>query len=470
MQLDPIRDYIVSTTYRKEEQEGEKWSRPPARSSVVASAPGRETSRAVREVCRLEAPWCDLRTIWKLGDPNWNAAEALAGLLWFVGGKIRWEPLNGGSLHRTSPSGGGRFGTGLYVLGRRGGVPAAWRWQDGGLIDLLVRPPSDLLPPSDCVSILLMSDLGRLTREYGAFSACLSSLDCGFMLHQILLAASVAGFPASVDVSLGGERVVAGLGLQIDQMPLAMITIEKAGDALDRYPSRSWACPEPPTPLLPDALQRLLGARSTECSQARSDRVGARWIGGGSVLDDLIADSHHRTSGLSMGARPPGRFGIEDLHRLMLIWKRMPVFSGAMGLERHGIAVAFQLSDASDDASSVYRCSAGHGMSISDLEVCAHRAKSSADAPSPALLVTLGCDDLAEGRVTAGSTIRSHIAVGMVAQSLSLAVTRAGLCARPLKSYADQVADEVFDLSTRAVLQLWCDHPRQANPKLALIG
>ncbi|HEX9964806.1 MAG TPA: hypothetical protein VGB04_07465 [Allosphingosinicella sp.] len=487
------RDYVVSTTYRKEEQAGLKWSRlrgerdpgggaggPPRPDRPEDDHQGEGAGqKAVRELRFLAAvPGPSVPNVGSIADialGRLPAAAAppeavLATMLEHVALPLRWEPLNVATEHRGIPSGGGAFGAELYLVAAGHDGLACFRHvsQDGALKLEGSGPALQGILGGADLAFVIVGSLARYLNPYGEFSPCLASLECGLMQAQLSLLCRAHAW-TSETVTLHDYRAVSD-ALQLghwSRIPAVVIRVTGpgAGEAVTGFRRETLSTSEvvasEPADEYP-RMRRLIDAIVNEPAPPSAgpgplpEGASPAGLAAGSSIDllDLI---RHRSSGLSADLnRQDGRTTMAVLSGLAAEIALLHSLDGATDLA--GVRLSMTLV-ATDQAG-------GRPMAF-DVDLRDGRLTPAAEPSTrwSQFMFTIGVDDVAEERRSGSrSFILNHIAAGALAQKICLAATAQGLFARPLRGYSEASANMFLGLEFRAILQIACGVRRQANP------
>jgi hypothetical protein len=491
------RDYVVSTTYRKYEQDGLKWSE--WRAGQAGGAEPSLTSRSVRPhdtYRRQEVQSSLLRPVRflaavpgpsseKLGSiaeiasgilpaAGMAAQTVLATILAHVASPLRWEPLNGASPHRGIPSGGGIFGAELFVVAWDGEGPALFRQipQDNALCHEGVRPGLGGLLAGADLAFVIVGNLASFVDPYGEFSPCLASLECGILQAQLSLLCGAHGWALEIETRHDYGPVSKALGLDHwSRIPAAIVRVTGAGAADSIRPMRREMVSTSER-IRPDReaddfprMRALIEAIATETvPESRPPAVPAsHWAAdeeAGSSTD-LLEIIRRRTSGhVDDLPQAAGRVAMADLTALAADLARLHSIEGRTDLADVGLSLGLLATDsvAGIECPFAVDLRGGH--------------LSPATSPSShwnRLVFTIGVDDVAEERRSgARSFLLNHLAAGALGQRLCLAAAARGLFARPLRSYSEAAANKYLGLESRAILQVACGVGRRVNPSYDL--
>jgi hypothetical protein len=488
------RDYVVSTTYRKEEQAGLKWSRLRGERDA-AGAPGialrsdgvedghqaRGAGQRSVQASRFQAavPGPSIAQVGSIAQIARGLLPAagsppeaiLATILEHAALPLRWEPLNVAAQHRGIPSGGGAFGAELFLIAGDHDGLACFRHisQDGVLKrEGGSRSLHGILAGAD-LAFVIVGNLASYLDPYGEFSPCLASLECGIMQAQLSLLCNAQGW-TSETVTRHDYRAVSE-ALQLghwSRIPAVVMRVTGPGadEAVMRTRretlSTSEAVPRDPGadeyPRMRDLIDTIVNEPVPPAPAGRIvlDRASATGIAGGSTID-LLELIRRRSSGLNADLnRPDGRSAIAALTALAAEIAVLHALEGPSDLAGARLALTLLATD-----------QVGGQASPFDLDLRDGRLSPAAEPSKPWTLstFTIAVDDVAEER-RSGSRgfVLNHIAAGALSQRICLAATAYGLVARPIRGYAESDANMFLKLEDRAILQVACGVRRQANP------
>jgi hypothetical protein len=488
-----LRDYVVSTTYRKLEQDGVKWSearaghepkgetplssrsarpedtyrrqevhgRPMRRVRFLAAVPGPSSARtgSIADIAHGRRP--------AAGAP---AQTVLATILEHAALPLRWEPLNGASPHRGIPSGGGIFGAELFVVAREEQGPALYRQvpQDGALrCEESGDGLESLLAGAD-LAFVIVGNLASFVDPYGEFSPCLVSLECGIMQAQVTLLCIAHGWRCEIETRHDYRPVSAALGLgHWSRVPAAVVRVTGPGAADSVRPMRREAV---------STSERIRNDERADDYPRMRDLIGlisAETLGPSGPAPmppadvpvdpatesraDLLQVIRRRTSGHSHDlVQGAGQIAMADLAGLAAEIAMLHSTEGLTDLADLRLHLGLVARDSRSGMDSPFAV---------DL-----RSGSLSPAASPSarwnrLIFTIGVDDIAEERRSGSrSFLLNHFAAGALAQRICLAAAARGLFARPLRSYSEAGANRYLGLESRAILQVTCGLGRRVNP------
>lgn len=492
------RDYVVSTTYRKEEQAGLKWSwlrgehgasggpgiafrSDGSEDDHQAQGAGQKPVRASRFLAAVPCP--SLTHVGSIAEiargllpAGGSPPEAvLATILEHVALPLRWEPLNEATQHRGIPSGGGAFGAELFLIAPDHDGLACFRHisQDGALKrEGSSRSLHGILAGAD-LAFVIVGNLASYLNPYGEFSPCLASLECGIMQAQLSLLCRAHGWTSETGTRHDYRAVSEALQLgHWSRIPAIVMRVTGPGaaEAVMRFRreslSTSEVVPRDPGPdeypRMRDLIDTIVNEPVPPCTADRIFPDGAPAIGiaTGSPID-LLELIRQRSSGLNADLnRPDGRTGMAVLAALAA---EIAVFHSLEGpTDLAGVRLSLTLL-ASDQV--------GREALPFDLDLRDGRLSPAAEPAKQWSLstFTIAVDDVAEERRSGSrSFILNHIAAGALSQRICLAATAHGLVARPIRGYPEPTANMFLGLEDRAILQVACGIRRQANPSYDL--
>jgi len=488
------RDYVVSTTYRKHEQSGPKWTE--ARGELGAGAlvqvpfrpfrpeedyhrqdVHRKRLRPVRFLAAVPgAPSAKIGSIAEIALGLLPAAGSppetvLATILEYVALPLRWEPLNGASQHRGIPSGGGLFGAELFVIGRDQGGPVCLRQvpEDGVLRHDGARPEcKDLLADAD-LAFVIVGNLASFVNPYGEFSPCLVSLECGIMQAQLSLLCLAHGWTCEIETRHDYNAVSRALRLDHwNRVPAMIIRVSgpSAGEAIERLPRETISSSEA---VAPDdeadnypRMRDLIETIARETPPALSPPPAAPPAvpvdsAGPQSSTDMLEHMRSRTSGYNEDLNQAlGRVEMADLAVLARDIATLHALEGRTDLAGVRLSLTLLATNYVEGVDCPFAVDLRSGNMFP------------AAGPSSywnRLMFTIAVDDVAEERRSGSRAfLLNHFAAGALAQWICLAATAHGLFARPLRGYDEGSANQFLGLEHRAILQVACGVGRRVNP------
>ena len=485
------RDAIVSSTYRKLEQDGDKWRRlsndesdagmpnaAPAR--VAAEEIGRSSWTSVAlDVQPLPRP--DLACLGTLGDraTGGRAAQAidptrrLATLLASAAAPIRWEPRNAVHGHRGIPSPGPLFVSDILLLSAAGtGAMSAWRYLPSA--HALARIPgcsaADEAPVGG-FDVVIVGRLERCLTPYGDFSATLAALEAGHMQAQLAIVAKALGWRVGTQAVPGETAVRHALGLDHwTSQPFARMRV--------RGPGAAHALPTA------TCTVQVVTERATRPEDGEDYPRLRRFM---TMIQGLEASSEaaYTTVEDEVSALPPALAGLpladmilaRSSGRMHTTTPCRPTFDRT-ALEAIGPVLAALRPEPQDQLGEVglrlHLSVANHGRHASDnyvlddrtgsISIDTNRRSEDDGGSNHGVLATLSIDDLRElQRWGPAAFLTGHVAAGGQAQRFSLAAAAAGLCVRPTRSYVDAIVDATLPLERRAIYQMNCSREPPGN-------
>ena len=492
------RDYVVSTTYRKEEQAGLKWSRlrgerraagglgialgsEGSEDDYQAQGAGQKSVRASRFVAAVPGPSKTIAgSIAEIAGGSLPAAGSppeavLATILEHVALPLRWEPLNVATQHRGIPSGGGAFGAELFLIAHDPDGLACFRHisQDGALKREGSSPSLHGILAGADLAFVIVGNLASYLNPYGEFSPCLASLECGILQAQLSLLCHAYGWTSETvtrhDYGAVSEALQLGHWSRIPAI-VVRVTGPGAGEAVMRSRretlSTSEVVPRDPGedeyPRMRDLIDTIVKEPVPPCPADRivPDGTSATGIATGSPID-LLELIRHRSSGLNADLnRPDGRSAMAVLTALAAEIAVLHSLEGPNDLAGVPLSLTLLATDQVSRQALPF-----------DLDLRDGRLSPAAEPSKPwsQSTFTIGVDDVAEERRSGSrSFILNHIAAGALSQRICLAAAAQGLIARPLRGYAEPSANMFLKLEDRAILQVACGTRRQANPSYDL--
>jgi hypothetical protein len=433
---DPMRDYFVGATHRKDALCGGLWDKLrdqlDGRPAIDAPLPPRPAPRflAAAGLTLTEAP------------------ASLSTILAYTLGVTRWEPLNPNAEHRPCPSPGSRFTVEatLSVAARNG--LATWRHLPHDQLLVRVPDPRQSGLPEDCVEIALTCDLSRCASPYGDLAYCLATIELGAIVAQFAL---IAG---EFELRVEHVRAVAAT----PRLTAHVIAPEIAA-WLRETPPAPVAALEEHYPRFQIATFPLLGAMlssgipATARPKPFANGLAAKWPG------DVFGATARRSSGLQLqgGSRAKASPDIE----MLTAW--LDPFATAhasfAGIERHGVRVDVLLPGIEPlEHPDPRRLADGSTLFVA--------AAAGADrawgylAPPEATIVTVSVeyrryvDEFGDEAL-----FHMHLAAGIASQMIGLASAAAGLACRPMRSFDHATVDATLPIDNWSVLQLviWTD-------------
>lgn len=512
--LDIVRDYIVSTTYRKHEQRGANWTawraqgahtlHPPGAAKPIRSldesfpgAPAYGPERRPRMALKVEGwslPAAPRNALGRLGDlgasertPNtMSATERLSAILTYASKPLRWEPLNASALHRGIPSPSSLFLAEIYVVGRdRAGNMALARYLPDN--HMLARiddsgTGADLLA-DDALTLVIVGQLSRCLSPYGEFSPCLMSLEAGHLQVQLALLCQAVGWDSRSTACPADANVAAALGLaHWTQCPLVRIAISglQVGSAWPAGTAAS-ATTADLAPQWQDAdsfprLRQLIEAIGQEAGARRGASPGSPrvapaslpalpWRVASTPIEDLV---FRRSAGSFIGMAPLGEKVTQDSLRMMMAVAAHLRHGAADEVGDIDLTTLVSMKGSGDATDGGYSVDLDSGRVEAAPVSAAGRGheytRVNHVTRERSLVITLAVDDLREmRRFGPRAFILSHIAAGAAAQRLCLAAAAVGMFARPIKAYADFLVDTALPLERRSIYQLVCCFEQQAT-------
>jgi hypothetical protein len=490
------RDYVVSTTYRKEEQAGLKWSllrgeRAAAGEPGIALLSDEEDHRAQRSGGRSVR---ETRFLAALPGPSVTKAGSIAeiagGLLPAAAAPpeailatileqaalpLRWEPLNVATQHRGIPSGGGAFGAELFLIARDRDGLACFRHVagDGALKQEGAGASLDGILGGADLAFVIVGRLASYLDPYGEFSPCLASLECGIMQAQLSLLCRAHGWTGETVTRHDYRSVSEALQLgHWSRIPAVVMRVAGPGadEAVRRWRRETLATSEVVArdsdadeyPRMRELIQTIAREPVPPCAADGAVAKGAApaGIAAGSPMD-LLQLIRRRSSGLNADLnRPDGRIATAVLTGLAAELALLDSLEGPTDLAGVRLSVNVLATDQISRQTSPMDLDPGDGVL--------------SPAPEPSrpwsqFTFTIGVDDVAEERRSGTrSFILNHIAAGALCQRICLAASAHGLVARPLRGYPEAGANMFLDLDHRAILQVACGTRLQANPSYDL--
>jgi hypothetical protein len=443
---DPMRDYFVGTTHRKDALCGGLWDKLrdqlDGRPAIDAAPPARAMPR----------------TLTAAGLTLTEAPASLSTILAYTLGVTRWEPLNPNAEHRPCPSPGSRFTVEATLSVADPDGRATWRYLPHD--HLLVRVPdqrqSDL--PGNCVEISLTCNLSRCASPYGDLAYCLATIELGAIVAQLVL---IAG---EFELRLDPVRIVAAA---------SRLTARVLAPAIAAWLRDT---PSAPVALLDERYPRfqigdfpLLGAMLSSAMPATAgpgpfaNGLAAKWPG------DVFAAAARRSSGLQL----QGGSRAKDSPDLGLLTKWFDLFAAAQesfaGLERHGLRVDVLLPAGEPlDRLDPWRLANGSALYVAPA-ADADRAWGYF-APPNATIVTVSAEYCRYVEEFGDEALfHLHLAAGIVSQMIGLASAATGLACRPMRSFDHAAVDATLPIDNWSVLQLviWADEA--VNPAFRTI-
>jgi hypothetical protein len=444
---DPMRDYFVGTTHRKDTLCGGLWDKLrdqlDGRPAIDAPLPARATPR----------------TLTAAGLTLTEAPASLSTILAYTLGVTRWEPLNPNAEHRPCPSPGSRFTVEATLSVADPDGRATWRYLPHD--HLLVRVPDQKQSglPEDCVEISLTCDLSRCASPYGDLAYCLATIELGAIVAQLVL---IAG---EFELRLDPVRVVAAT----PRFTAHVIAPEIAGWLRETPPAHMAVLEEHYPrfqignfPLLRAMLSS--GIPATAKPKPFANGLAAKWPG------DVFGATARRSSGLQLQggsrAKAPPHIG------RLTAW--LDPFATAhasfAGLERHGVRVDVLLPGSEPlERAGPWRLANGSALFIAPA-VDADRAWGYF-APPNAMIVTVSVEYCRYVEEFGDEALfHLHLAAGIVSQMIGLASAATGLACRPMRSFDHAAVDATLPIDNWSVLQLviWADEA--VNPAFRTIN
>jgi hypothetical protein len=491
------RDYVVSTTYRKEEQAGLKWSqlrgeggatdglgialRPDNSEDYQAQGVGQKPVRASRFLAAVPCP--SITQVGSITDIARGLLPAagsppeavLATILEHAALPLRWEPLNAATQHRGIPSGGGAFGAELLLIAPDHDGLACFRHisHDGALKrEGSSRALLGILAGAD-LAFVIVGNLASYLIPYGEFSPCLASLECGIMQAQLSLLCRAHGWTSETvtrhDYRAVSEALQLGHWSRIPAIVMR-VTGPGAGEAVMRFRretlSTSEIVPRDPGadeyPRMRDLIDTIVNEpvppRPANCIVPEG--ASATGIAAGSPID-LLKLIRHRSSGLSADLnRPDGRAAVAVLTALAAEIAVLHSLEGPTDLAGVRLSLTLLATDQVGRQALPFDLDLPDGRLSPAVEPSTQWSRST---------FTIAVDDVAEERRSGSrSFLLNHIAAGALGQRICLAATAQGLVARPVRGYPESTANMFLGLEDRAILQVACGVRRQANPSYDL--
>ena len=470
-----MRDYFLGSTYRKDVLQGALWQDLRHQlTGVAVGTPGPVDPAALKtregEVIGLEAPFPCFRA--PDFDPSVLGPQAaLSTILAYAFGVMRWEPLNPNPEHRTCPSPGSRFtiDANLSVESGRGQANYRYLARDHALLVEAGRTASALA--SDEIHISLACVPARCASPYGDLAYCLTAIELGANLSQLLLILGMFGLRLD-DVRLHGacqsEEFAAAPGLS------GRITAPAIADWLRHV--------EPEQRLFVDQEYPPIKRGAFPLFDALIDGVtipaGMQPFPGGMAAGpkggeraDLLMASATRSSGLNLQAaasvnRPPRK---SSAVRLL---DRVAALRGSFtGVERHAVRADVTSAEHARAALSG-RWEAGDGSTLSVNASAGDGKRGGDDAyPSGAIVVTISADyQTYVARFGGLALFHIYLAAGIDAQLFCLASAMVGLVCRPMRSFDHATADAALPIEYWSVLQLVIYADGAINPAFPIGG
>lgn len=445
---DPMRDYLVGSTHRKDALVGELWNR--LRDQITGRAATDASVAASRQPLALTGSGFTL-----VSDPS-AGARALSGLLAHALGVLRWEPLNPNPEHRPCPSPGSRFPVYATVSVRNRGELEVYRYmpRDHALIRVSEHSEADL--PMDSIEIALFCDLAKCASPYGELSYCLATLELGAVLAQLVLVAR------EFDLRLDRIRVAVGSGADrpaaMPRLTTILVAPEIATWIRETDPALLTVLDEryPPVSL---GDFPLLDAMLSACAPLTGVCAGltARWPG--SAPGSVFLAGARRSSGLQLQgtSHPTVLF---DRDRLTA-WLDLvaAVYASFTGLTQHGVRVDILPPETEHvERADQRRLSEGSALFVS-ADASGNRAWGYF-APLGAAIVTLSAEYRRYVETFGENALfHMHLAAGIASQVVGLASAAMGLVCRPMRSFDHAAVDATLPIDNWSVLQLvvWAD-------------
>lgn len=506
-----VRDYVVSSTYRKHEQKGANWgtwrsmgfvgdqpSKPVVKPtyglhSMYQARSNHSRERRAQQVSMLDvlelaspattACWADLLSGDAGLDPS-PGMHKLAAVLALAGLPMRWEPLNSSPQHRGIPSPSSLFPTAVFVMGRRGDMAFAFElFAPQGMLAKRAsgNDVEAILGESDLVFVVV-GRLGDAVTPYGEFAPCLLSLEGGHLQAQIAMGAMSVGWQCETEASHDFPALRAALGLtDWTELPLAMVRVKGQGAAAalsGEITTRSVAeyLSQADDVLSYPRIEALVDAIAPDPGLG-AEIARSRWTTNAPAFqcagtESLAAIANRRRSGNGDGLAPfqrqLDRATLSGLmEQGMAAFARHPSDLQAIDLN---VSLSIQHAEAGLNGGHDVDRRTGLISPWQDNDPRDHmRARVSQAARERSLVITLSIDDNLElSRWGARYFMLAHLAAGSLGQCLCMAAAAHDMSARPIRAYTDFIIDTALPLERRAIYQIICCFERRANPSFVL--
>jgi hypothetical protein len=318
------------------------------------------------------------------------------------------------------------------------------------------------------VAISLASNLSRCASPYGDLSYCLSTIEAGAILAQLVLVLGEFELRLhEVELFLPDSAgdAVPGLTLHLPAPAIAdWLRQERPTDIAvleEAYPRFQRA----DHPLL-DALLARSTAAGLACDPFPGGLAAAYPADAAATLLEATAT---RSSGLDMMAGLTVNRAPDRLSLARMLEAASAMHASFAGLERHGIRLDVILSEAVAAALPAdWRLAPGSDLSIRALPQGSELAAGYIHPPGAAVATISANYRDYLNRFGTLALFNMYLAAGIAAQIVCLASASAGLACRPMRSFDHAAADALLPIDQWSVLQLVIYSDRTSNPAFAV--
>lgn len=410
--------------------------------------------------------------------------EALAALLRYTYGLLRWEPFNDYKQHRAIPSPRSLYPLDLYLVCREGAVRVHRYLPDYHAL----AECRDLTAPHGIdQGIVIVSRLGLLP-PYGELTPTLTSVEAGALGAQIVSMARVVGCRATIDPA--SDPAALRTALRLDHWsdcPAAAIEIDGSdfGSALNEIAavsqrlmvrsSRGAAMeahsrlrdfvrrsedirPLPAAADAPARLERPLPMRGTPRSSGGFVAIVNRRSSGcrvGGMVGEAAPADHPGIAALLDDAIALGRLRRDWAGPRVRLF--MTVFNDrdfAPGDYELCLDTATCRKIAQADRGAVHTFEAYYEINFASL----------------AAAFTFGCDLGGPDAAHPAFFRHVHQRAGERVQDLSIAASASGLFARPYRSFRGPVHQALLDVACEPLIQVLVGISRRVNPGISRVA
>lgn len=457
---DAVSNYLVGSTHRKDLLDGALWHR--LRDQLHARTAEQPIPAETRAPSGRSGKGLPLGPGASLMGEG-SARETLAAILGYSLGLMRWEPLNPNPEHRACPSPGSRFTVDALVSCQSDAGPITYRYLPRE--DALILEPAAAgaaLEPG-VVGIALRCDLARCASPYGDLAFCLTSIELGAVVAQLVLVLGTMG--------LGLDEVHASMHAGLAGGPGLVARVRAPGIAawLGSADARSmrWLHDISPTGVVGGCLLHDLLA-SMPSGQASPPLFPDGLCAGRNDAETLLRATTTRSSGLDLLSEASGTPAqTQVIAMLDMVAVLHGSFRGLAQLPvRIEVAAAGEVTPVSADR---WRLAAG-----SRLELSRQRDSGLARGyahPAGALIATVSANvsDYTK-RLGADALFGMYLAAGIATQVVCLAAASVGLVCRPMRSFDHAAADAGLAIDCWSVVQLVAYGEAVGNPAFAIGG